>query len=279
MEVKPEPKSAAERKVADARQVKTIVDELLTLSERAKRGDPQAEAQVVLLLDENPELVQEIGDLSGRAMQSLVIEATGDVLAIKLSVLRREAALRRGLVPENATMLEKLAADNVILAMEHQQYIDLQYASAAKRGGRLNAWVKLQETASKRVDRSLKSLAFVRQDAARPVRTEDDSERSTNATKVTPNAAAAAKAKAGKSRVRSKPAKRKLDPTAADMPPIVCNEEQHCSAPARPRARANRSNRKPANRVTKYAAMNGAASTNGHAIPEPPITVGAMNGK
>jgi hypothetical protein len=277
MEVKPRSKSAAERKVADARGVKAIIDELLTLSKRAKQGDTEAEARVVSLLDENPELVQEIGDLSGRAIQSLVIEAAGDVFAIKLSLLRREAALRRELLPENATVLEKLAVDNLILAMEHQQYIDLQYASAARRGGQLNAWVKIQEAAAKRVDRSLKSLAFVRQLAALPDRTATSSERSVTATQVTPSVAAPIERPASKVRVRSKPAKGKPKATQANNSPVDCNEQQHCSSPARPRTGRNISNRKPANRVARFVGAGGAPpSSNDHAIPS---AVGALNGK
>lgn len=266
MGTKVKPQSAAERKVADARQFKTKVDDLLRLSEQAKRGDPQAEAQVVSLLDEHPELVQEIGDLSGRAIQSLLIEAAGDVLAIKLSVLRREAALRRELLPENATVLEKWAVNNLILATQHQQYLDLQYASTARRGGRLNAWVKIQEAAAKRVDRSFKSLTFVRQLAALPNRTVTSSERTVTATQVTPIVPAPMERPAGRVRVRSKSANRKPAATVADKPSVDCSEQLNCLSPARPASGPIPNHRRPANRIAQLVGVSPVpVNSNGHA--------------
>jgi hypothetical protein len=267
---------AARRNVAAAEESRASLAELIALSEQVRQGDRRAQERIVWILDNHPALADWIGDLSQRAEMTLIDAVSGDVFAFKLARARRADSMRQELLATCRTPLEKMAARNIVAAWLQVQVIDENFASAAQRGVPLQAWSKMQERAAKRYQNALKSLEL----AAKASQVLNRSN-SAAAADAAPIAATPTKAPTGEVKTRSKPAKRKPVVTVAEMPPAECVEQTNCDTPVRPPTGPTPTSRRPAaNRLTQFVGANGAPpSSNGHTNHEPPITVGASNGK
>jgi hypothetical protein len=262
---------AARRKVAATNEAGEVVSALIELSKKVQEGDQRAQEKIIRILDNEPHVAELLGDLSQRAEVALIESVSGDVFAIKLARARRAESIRRELLAACSTPLEKMAARNVVASWLQIQVIDENFASAAQRGVRLVEWTKMQERAAKRYQNAVRSLELA-------TKASQALSRSSSTAATTPIATAATKAKAGKVRVRSKPAKRKPAATVADKQGVECAEQQHCDTPLRPRKGANRTTRRPANRAAEFVGASGApTSSNGHANHDSPSAVGALN--
>ncbi len=128
---------------------------LRALVNQANTGDCQALNQLHTILDNNPGIWKQIGDLSAHARQSLIRLVAGDDLLLAESIKRQIDSMERELAGEAATPLQQLAIDRVIAT-----WLQLQHADAvmAKVSGVGTLHLARQAQAQRAHDAALKSF-------------------------------------------------------------------------------------------------------------------------
>jgi len=140
------------------------LSELEKLVARAEAGDRGAIAAFQQFLDNDGSAAwREAGDLAAAAEKTLATKVYAGKKALALSVRRRFQELRKQLSEDNATPLEKLAIDRVILAFMFACAVDFVVASEGEEGLASEKRLKAQAHADKRVQAALKSLQTARE--------------------------------------------------------------------------------------------------------------------
>jgi len=97
---------------------------------RAEEGDRTVLPELRKLLEAAPKMVQDVGDMAGVALESLLKRATGDNLLAREAQVRYMTNLSRDLVGESPSFLEKLLAERIVLCWFHVHYQEARYAQA-----------------------------------------------------------------------------------------------------------------------------------------------------
>lgn len=129
----------------------------------ANAGDLDAIKQLRQLFDNHPEIWQQIGDLAKHAELTLARGVSKGELVMFESVRRMVQKLKRELGHNDASPLEKLAIQRVTIC-----WLELQYAAAVfpivtgKPTAADTFGLKQKDSAQRRFDAALKSLATLR---------------------------------------------------------------------------------------------------------------------
>lgn len=138
-------------------------EEFDELAAQANAGDPNAVARLRQLFDDHPEIWEQIGDLAKHAEVTLARGVSKGEVVMFESVRRMVKKLKRELGDKDATPLEKLAIQRVVIC-----WLELQYAAAVfpivtgKPTAADTFGVKQKDSAQRRFDAALKSLASLR---------------------------------------------------------------------------------------------------------------------
>jgi hypothetical protein len=138
---------------------------LHSLVRRADGGDEEALVMVRQVFDSVPELWNAYGDLAERARQALVDLIAGDSLMTRESLGRTTADMTAELCGPDASALERLLVDRVVLCWLQAHEADLAYARALKRGESsktLDDCHRRQDRSARLYIKSLQALAVVR---------------------------------------------------------------------------------------------------------------------
>jgi len=131
---------------------------------QAEQGDPAALPEVRQALDLHPELWQRYGDLALHARQAWVDRAAGPNLLMRECIDRKLDALRTELVGPEASPLERLLGEQIVLCWLQSAYADATVAQV-QRGealATLKVMMQRQESAQRRLLAATKQLALVR---------------------------------------------------------------------------------------------------------------------
>lgn len=135
---------------------------LAKLVETANSGDKAAMSRLRQILDHNPEIWRAMGDLGAIARTSLVGAIAGNDRLLMESLQRKAADMQQTLVGPNATPLEKLAAERVVIVWLQLQQADLRCAHPdASSIGWAGFWSAVQERAQRRYESAIRHLQTV----------------------------------------------------------------------------------------------------------------------
>jgi hypothetical protein len=154
-----EPKSGAEAP-AEAEAEKGQ-GELAGLLRRAERGDKSVLDSLRHVLDKNPQLWREYGDLALQAEAAVGVLACGTNLLLGEAMRRRLRELRDEL-GGGRSPVEGLLVSRVLLSWMQANHYDCLAAQALVGSQRLRELQKLQDAAHRRHLAALKTLAIVR---------------------------------------------------------------------------------------------------------------------
>ena len=103
--------------------------EFQALLAEANKGSQPAIKQLKQLLDEQPHIWQHVGDMGKQAEERLVQHiAKGNMLVVE-SVRRELEVMRADLLDGQATRMERLLVDRVVICWLRLQYLDVVYPS------------------------------------------------------------------------------------------------------------------------------------------------------
>lgn len=98
---------------------------IMGLIRRAEEGDAAVVLELRKILDQQPHLWRAAGDLARTTESAWLQRIAGENLFFRESVVRQTRAMRRELLGEAPTVLERLLADRVVCS-----WLGLQYAEA-----------------------------------------------------------------------------------------------------------------------------------------------------
>lgn len=128
----------------------------------AEKGDRSALPQVRELLDEFPSMVDELGDLTQIA-QGLMLSRFGDSVLIHEAQERKLLALTEQIAGPDASALEKLLANQIVLCWQHVRFVEINYAQARDYTSRAGDYYeRCIDRAQRRYLAAIKTLAQVR---------------------------------------------------------------------------------------------------------------------
>jgi len=138
-------------------------DEVRSLLERARGGDPTDLAALRQAMDRYPQIWREYGDLAGHARDAWFDLIAGSDLALKESLARQIEAMKAELAGESSSPLETLLIERIAACWLQLSYAD---ATAARTGEmstqQANYLRKRQDSAHRRYLAAIGSLAMVR---------------------------------------------------------------------------------------------------------------------
>ncbi len=126
----------------------------------ANGGDDRAIRRLQRVLDENPAIWRQVGDLSRHAELTIVRAAAGDNILARECFSRHNDALREALAGPKPTPLRKLVADQIVLAKYESDYWRMR-AAASTSASASRAAAHHAGAAQQRLHRSLKMLELV----------------------------------------------------------------------------------------------------------------------
>jgi hypothetical protein len=139
------------------------IEEFQRIVHRANKGHEKSLQQMKHLLDLNPSIWEQVGDLGAHAELALInLVAEGNVLAAE-SLKRYIVAMKIGLAGSSPTPLERLAIQRVTACWLHCQLADKGCVNADSSTGQQRFWARRQEIAERRFQVALKSLKLVQE--------------------------------------------------------------------------------------------------------------------
>jgi hypothetical protein len=139
--------------------------QLEELVQRARQGDESVLPALRMLLDEQPDLWQQAGDLALQARAAWLALLAGPDLVLREAVERKLRELEAELSATEPTLLERLVIARVIAGWMQVEYVDAMYAQsrmAKATTGLLLDLQRRQESAQARYLAAVKMLATVR---------------------------------------------------------------------------------------------------------------------
>ncbi len=139
---------------------------IVALMAKADAGDQAALAELRATLTDAPELVKTASTLAQSAEHAL-LDALGLAKqpGTRVIVQRQLAMMRRDLRDDEATLLERLLAERLVMDWLFVQYHDLKYATACQAGMSFKEgeyWQRARERTQRQMLRSAQALATVR---------------------------------------------------------------------------------------------------------------------
>ena len=134
-----------------------------TLVQRANAGDAEALAKLRQVLDEHPEIWQNVGNLAQHAKMNLVRLIAGSDQLVTESLLRSADDLEKKLAGPSPSPLEQLSARRVAACWLQLQFTNTLHPQPDGQTLRQQKFVlKLKESAERLFDNAVRSLALVR---------------------------------------------------------------------------------------------------------------------
>jgi len=138
-------------------------EEFTKLVQSANDGDGQSLKQLRVVLEENPDVWRQIGDLGGHAEIALVTLVAGPDALARESIVLKLKELRSQLSGPSPSPLERLAVDRIVTLYLQVQYVDtLSGGSLEANPQRQNQIVRWQDQVSRRYNLAIKSLLDIR---------------------------------------------------------------------------------------------------------------------
>lgn len=140
----------------------TLIQELADLVRRAEANDPTALPTIRKILDANPAIWEQVGDLAKHAELLMVDLAAGKNIVLKEALTRKLSGLKDELAAGPISPLEKLLIDRIATCWLQTAQADV--AAAQVQSGTPGAafHVKRQDRAHHRFLTGVKTLAVVR---------------------------------------------------------------------------------------------------------------------
>jgi hypothetical protein len=136
-------------------------DELRRVVEKAQKGDTTVLPELRRLLDHNPGLWRQVGDLARHAETALIELAAGDNLMLRESLTRKLEELKAELAPDSP--LERLLAERVAANWLAVNYADTIFGQTREdRAARAEQLRRRQDSSNRRFLEALKCFATVR---------------------------------------------------------------------------------------------------------------------
>jgi hypothetical protein len=139
--------------------------EVQRVLERAQQGDRAVLPELTRMLDTNPQVWLNLGDLAAHAERAWVGLAAGPDLALGESLCRKLAALKAELAGPTPSPLERLLVDRVAACWIQTHYADAVAGQAKGRDltpAQLDHLIRRQERAQRSYLAAIRSLATVR---------------------------------------------------------------------------------------------------------------------
>ena len=138
------------------------LERIRALNRRANGGDAEALAELRNLLEANPRVWKQVGDLQKHAELALIrLASGGDALAGE-SMHRTVAALKRELAGESPSPIERLLVDQIAAVHVELTHLAADAARAGGTPGQASVRIKRLESATRRYHAALKQLATIR---------------------------------------------------------------------------------------------------------------------
>ncbi len=155
------------KKGANASAKKAVQKEerrIRKLVRRAEIGDEQALSEVRKIVEVEPTIWTECGDLADQAERALVRVAAGENLIVRESICRKLESLKAELGGPGAPPLERLLVERVAACWLQMYYFDVIYAQNITKVTREKSeyYQRRQDRAHKRFLTAVKTLAQVR---------------------------------------------------------------------------------------------------------------------
>jgi hypothetical protein len=140
-----------------------FTEEMRQIMERAQKGDASVLAELREMLDNHPELWQQLGDLARHLEEALLNMASGPSLLARESIRRRLTEIKEELAGLESSPLETLIIDRIGISWLQVHLADLDAAQAEKAGNpTAYQQVRRQNGAQNRYLAGIKQLAAVR---------------------------------------------------------------------------------------------------------------------
>lgn len=129
------------------------------LRTKANDGDPTALKMLREYLDDHPGIWKQVGDLANHAQETFIAKASeGDQLVAE-SIRRKTEEMKRELLGAHPTPAQELAAERVVACWLESAHLDRLHPEPSGTLTQATFTLRLRESAQKRLDRALKSLA------------------------------------------------------------------------------------------------------------------------
>ena len=132
------------------------------LNARANKGDPQALQGLQSLLDENPHIWQQLGNLGAQVEAVLIAKFAQCNVAFAESLKRKCQEMRTELLGDEPTPLEKTSVDRVIYCWLEVHLLDTQYKILPENITFARRVDQLKNSAQRRYETALRSLQLVK---------------------------------------------------------------------------------------------------------------------
>ena len=138
-------------------------EEFSAIVKRANAGDQTALAEMRGILDDNPQIWRRMGDLATYARESMLQLVSGGDELIRESVRRTADELLGTLAKDNASPIERLAAERVVACWMESEYVAALHAIPQGATIKQQKYhLSLKSSAQRRYDQALRSLANLR---------------------------------------------------------------------------------------------------------------------
>ncbi len=157
--------------MSDTKPVEIVIPRELTefgeLVKKTEKSDPKPEDVQALrkYLTEHPEVWRVLGDLSEFAYSRLVDATVGDQVGLRESLKAGRLALREELGYQEASALERLLIDQIVLCWLRLNHVEFSYTAMLRRDTPLSIgdyWDRKLSAAQRRYLRACETLARVR---------------------------------------------------------------------------------------------------------------------
>jgi hypothetical protein len=137
-------------------------DDLMALTDRAQRGDATA-LPALREFFEQPEMVEQVGNLAKLAQDNLIARFTGTNLLVKEGVNRKMQVMRSELSGPTPTPLDRVLVERIVTCWLHLHHLEMTYAGKENMSLELGAYYQRSlSSAQKRYLAAIKTLALVR---------------------------------------------------------------------------------------------------------------------
>lgn len=122
--------SAAPKSESKAEPLPTreAFDDLIKL---ANAGDRAAVETLSKLLDDNPQLWQQVGDLARNSETLLILRIAGSDCLTRESIERQIGTMRQTMTSPRASPMEKLLIDQIVICFLQQQYVNINHPTTS----------------------------------------------------------------------------------------------------------------------------------------------------
>ena len=131
--------------------------------DRAEKGDRGVLPDVQAILDEFPDVVDDLGDFNRMARHAMLNNMDGGNILVREAEKRKMDNLCTELEGENPTPLESLLAEQIVLSWQHLRCLELQHAQKGSMPLKMGDYYQRSlDRAQRRYLRAVKTLVQIR---------------------------------------------------------------------------------------------------------------------